>query len=185
MEYISPRISVQKKSDVTSIVILASADNRKRNLLGLWLFAWTVCGVIVFMYFFRITDSKEKLMVFVWLCFWVYFEYMVAKAFRWRSSGVEKMKIKDGYLYMMREIGGKGKKKVYEIDVIKDLRRQDEANDLKRTLNRSYWVVGGETLAFDYFGKSVRFGLQLDEKESSELLKTLQREMKASRKKAS
>jgi hypothetical protein len=185
MEFIGPRISVVKKNDETNIVILSSVDNRKKNILGLWLFAWTICGVLVFFYFLRATESQVKLALFIWLCFWIYFEYVAAKAFRWRSSGVEKIRVKNGYLHLKKEVGGKGKNRLFEIDVIKELRLFEDEGELRKTLNRSYWVVGGETLAFDYFGKTVRFGRQLEEKEANALMKLLKQEMKTSRKKAS
>lgn len=193
MEFIGKRISVVKKGDETSIVILSSVDNRKRNLLGLWLFVWTICGVIVFLYFLRFDGAgmkpeaarQQKLLLFIWLIFWMYFEYLAAKAFRWRSSGVEKLKVKNGYLHVKREVGGKGKNHLYEIDVIKDLRYFEEEGELRKTLNRSYWVVGGENIAFDYFGKTIRFGRQLEEKEANALIKLLRQEMKTSRKKTS
>ena len=171
-------------------MVLSSADNWKRNLLFFWLLAWTASGVIVFLNYMALPagseeQDKQKLFVFVWLCFWAYFEYKIAKAFIWRNSGVEKYWIKNGNLYIKRQIGNKGKVKIYEIDVMKDLRIFDGDSDLMKNFNKSYWVVGGETLAFDYFGKTIRFAMQLEEKEAEELLKVMKHELKIARKKAS
>lgn len=187
MEYIGKRISILKKQGEVSFAILSSAESWKKNLLFLWLLLWTASGIIVFVYALRFDDvtglnleqlQQRKLFLFVWFCFWLYFEYLAAKAYRWRSSGVEKLWIKNNRLYMKRETGGKGKTQSYDIDVIKDLRIYEASGELMKVLSKSYWVVGGETLAFDYYGKIIRFGMQLDEREAAELLKKLQQALR-------
>jgi hypothetical protein len=190
LKYIGRRISWTKKNGEASFAIVASVDNWKRNLLFFWLLAWTASGVIVFLNYLSLPagsdeQSKQKLLVFVWLCFWAYFEYKIAKAFIWRNSGVEKLWLKNDNLYMKRQVGTKGRVKIYEADVVKDLRIYEGESDLAKTFSRSYWVVGGETLAFDYFGKTIRFAMQLDENDAAELLKVLKNELKLARKKAS
>ena len=50
MKVLGDRISILKKEDLLSIVILPTVDKKKLGILFLWLFAWTVCGVIVLNY---------------------------------------------------------------------------------------------------------------------------------------
>lgn len=190
LKYIGKRVSYTKKNGETSFVVLASVDSWKRNLLFFWLLAWTASGVIVFMNYLSLPagseeQEKQKLFVFVWLCFWAYFEYKTAKAFIWRNSGMEKFWIRNGNLYMKRQIGSKGKVNIYEIDVMRDLRLIEGESDMMKTFGKSYWVIGGETLAFDYYGKTVRFAMQLEKAEAAELLKVLKHELKIGRKEAS
>lgn len=47
MKVLGKRVSILKKDDLLSIVILPTTDKRKLGLLFLWLMAWTVCGIIV------------------------------------------------------------------------------------------------------------------------------------------
>jgi hypothetical protein len=47
MKLIGERISILKKDDMLSVVILPTADNKKLMLLFLWLAAWSVCGFLV------------------------------------------------------------------------------------------------------------------------------------------
>ena len=48
MKVLGDRISILKKEDLLSIVILPTVDKKQLGILFLWIFAWTVCGVIVF-----------------------------------------------------------------------------------------------------------------------------------------
>lgn len=186
MEYIGKRISILRKDDEISFAILPASEQWKKYLLLVWLILWTACGVVVFMYAFQMNElpgdpeemKKQRLFIFIWICFWLYFEYIMIKALRWRTSGVEKLWLKNGNLYYKREVGGRGKVHHYNAEALKDLRLHEEGSDLVKTLNRSYWVVGGETIAFDYYGKVVRFGLQMEEKEAQELIKRLNHAMK-------
>lgn len=178
MEYIGKRISILKSPEEVSVVILSEAENKKSTLLLLWLIAWTLCGGIVFWEYFKLTDGDTKLWVVVWLAFWFYFEYTITKAFLWRRSGKEKIKIKPGHITVKREVNRKGKLKSYELDAVSDFRIVEEANSLLRALNNSYWAVAGETLAFNYYGKTIPFGLQLNEAESKELYRLIKHYIK-------
>lgn len=179
MEYIGDRISVVKKEDEISIVILASIDKKKLNLLFFWLIAWTVCGLLVIGQSFSLTDESLKAYLIGWLAFWAYFEYKIGKAYLWRKSGMEKIKLKDKMLFYKREIAGKGKVHVYQYDFIKDLRLIVSSNNFINTVNSSYWVISGERIEFQYYGKPVRFGLQLSDKDAKGLLHLIQRELKS------
>jgi hypothetical protein len=45
-------------------------------------------------------------------------------------------------------------------------------------MNNSYWMIGGEKLAFDYYGKEIKFALQIEESEAKALLKILKTEIR-------
>lgn len=179
MEYIGEKISVVRKDNEVSIVILASTDKKKLNLLFFWLIAWTVCGLLVVGQYFSLNDPNLKAYIIGWLAFWAYFEYKIVKVYLWRRGGMEKIKLKDKMLYYKREIGGKGKIHVYQYDFIKDLRLIVLGNNFINTVNNSYWVIGGERLEFEYYGKTIRFGLQLNDKDAKGLLHLIQKELKS------
>jgi hypothetical protein len=118
-------------------------------------------------------------MLIVWLGFWAYFEFRIFKAFMWRKYGVEKVKLKENKFFYKRDVAGKGKIKVYEFDFIKDIRIVElKENSFADNMNNSYWMVGGEKLAFDYYGKEIKFAMQIEESEAKALMKVIKAEIK-------
>jgi len=179
MEYIGKRISVKRKENEVSIVILSSVDKTKNTLLFVWLLLWTLSGVIVMTQYFTLSDPNSKAAIIGWLGFWAYFEYKMFKAFMWRKFGVEKIKLREGKLIYKRDIRGKGKVTTFDFDFIKDLRiLEPKENSFFENLNNSYWMIAGERLAFDYYGKEIRFGIQLDLKDANALFKLIAAEVK-------
>jgi len=179
MEYIGKRISVKRKEKEISIVILTEVNKIKRTLLFCWFFLWSASGVIVFTQSFMIPDENTKVAVIVWLGFWAYFEYKIFTAYMWRRFGLEKIKLRDNKLFYKRDVAGKGKIKVFEYDFIKDFRIIDKKErSFIDNLNDSYWVVAGERIAFDYYGKEIKLGLQVDDVETAGLYKLLKQEIK-------
>jgi hypothetical protein len=178
MEYIGKRISWKRKENELSIVILSTADKVKKILLFVWFFLWTVSGVIVLTQYFRIPDQNTKVAIIVWLGFWAYFEYRIFRAYLWRSGGMEKIRLRDNKLFYKRDTSGRGKIHVFEYDFIKDLRLLETGTGFMDSLNSSYWVIGGERIAFDYYGKEIKLGLQLEDADAQALLKLMKKEMK-------
>lgn len=179
MEYIGKRISIKRKEGEASIVILSTVDKLKRTLLFCWFFLWTLSGVIVFSQFFLIHDEKTKVALMIWMGFWAYFEYKIFTAYMWRKFGVEKIKLREHKFFYKRDVAGRGKINVFEFDFIKDLRIIEKKNNsFFDNLNHSYWVVAGECLAFDYYGKEIKLALQIDEKEATELYQLLKNEIR-------
>jgi hypothetical protein len=179
MEYIGKRISIKRSDSELSIVILSMVNKAKNRLLLLWIILWSVSGLIVLSQFFTMPDPNAKTAIIVWMGFWVYFEYKIFSAYLWRKSGKEKIKIKEKKIFYKRDVSGKGKIKTFEIDFIKDLRIiEPKENSFTENLNNSYWVIAGEKIAFDYYGKEIKLGLQLDEIDTKALLKLIKNEIK-------
>ena len=179
MEYIGKRISIKRDEKGVSIVILSTADKVKKILLFVWFFLWTLSGIVVFSQYFIIPDQQERIAIIVWMGFWGYFEYKIFKAVMWRSYGVEKIKLRDGKLLYKKDVSGKGKIKSYEFGFIKDLRvAEQKENSFFENLNNSYWVIAGEKLMFDYNGKEIKFGIQLDDADAKALFKVIKGKIK-------
>lgn len=175
MEYIGSRISVLEKEDELSIIVLNGATKQKNTSLLLWIIAWLFCGSVVLWQFFEIDDRQSKLTLMVWLSFWAYFAYVIIKAYRWRVAGKEVIKIKEGKLFIKRDQKGKGKIAIYLLDHVQDLRIVKVKKSFLNFLNDSYWLISGERLLFDYYGKTIKFGIQLEQKDASALLKRMKR----------
>ncbi len=174
MKVLGDRISILKKEGLLSIVILANADKKKLGLLFLWLFAWTVCGLIVFFNYFTIREQQAKLFIIVYLSFWLYFEYKILRAFIWRKYGKEKLWVQGGKLHYQKETNGKGKTAQYDTYLISDLKVIELTNtSWTDSINQSFWVKGGERLSFQHQGKTILFGMQISDKEAQHLFSEL------------
>lgn len=171
MKVIGERISILKKENLLSLVILPATDKRKLGVLFLWLMAWTVCGIIVFANYFKMTDKDSKLFIVVYMSFWAYFEFNIVRTFIWKRSGKEKLWIQDGILHYQREINKRGKIKEYNLDLIDNFKVVELSNtSLADTINQSFWIRGGERLEFHSQYKTVRFGMQITDKEAGIVL---------------
>ena len=171
MKVISNRISIIKKEDLLSIVILPSQDKRKLGLLFLWLMAWTVCGILVFANYFKTTDANAKIFIIVYLSFWVYFEFNITRAFIWKRFGREKLWIRDGMLYYQKEINKKGKVQEFNLDLVSKLWLLElSPSSFADSFNQSFWVKGGERLEFAAQSKTIRLGMQISDEEARVVL---------------
>ena len=172
MKVIGERISILKKENLFSLVILPAADKKKLAILFLWLMAWTVCGIIVFANYFKMTDKDAKLFILVYMSFWAYFEFNIVRTFIWKRSGKEKLWIQDGILHYQREVNKRGKIKEYNLDLINDFKIVELSDtSFLDTVNQSFWVKGGERLEFQAQYKTVRFGMQITEEEAKTIFK--------------
>lgn len=172
MEIISQRISILKKPDVLSIVILPTTDKRKLALMFLWLFAWTVCGIIVFASYFQVQERDAKKFIIIYLAFWSYFEFNIVRAYIWKRFGREKLWLQHGQLHYQREINRKGKVKSFNLDLVSGLRIIPfKAQNLADNFYQSFWVKGGERLQFDVQGKTYRLGMQISDTEAQTIMK--------------
>jgi len=172
MNVISERISILKKENLLSVVILPSNDKNKLRLLFMWLLAWTVCGLIVFANYFTVTDQNSKLFIIIYLSFWSYFEFNIVRTFIWKRSGKEKLWIQDGILHYQREINKKGKIQEFNLGLVSPL----QVVELKPTrfsdiVNQSFWVKGGERLEFYTQAKLIRLGMQITDEEAKRVMK--------------
>lgn len=167
MKVIGKRISVLQKENLLSIVILPTTDKKKLNLMFLWLFAWTVCGVIVLVNYFKMYDKDTRLFMIVYLSFWAYFEYKIARAFIWKRNGKEKLWIQNDIIHYQRELNKKGKIKEYNLELVDDFKIIDVSNtSWADNINQSFWIKGGERLEFISQGRAIRFGMQISDEEA-------------------
>jgi hypothetical protein len=178
MKVIGERVSILEKDDVFSLVILPTTDKRKLALMFFWLLAWSVCGVIVFVNLFKIQGRDAKLFVAVYLTFWFYYEFKIAKAFIWKRWGKEKLWVKKGVLYYQREVQGKGKIQEFNLELVNNFDIIESSGGFAEALANSFWVKGNERLEFQSQSKAIRFGLQLNDEEAKKILKELKKFLK-------
>lgn len=172
------RISKEQTEAGTLIKIKAYFDEGKQKMLTLWMLAWTLCGVAIISQYFSNEDEQFRIMIVVFAAFWIYFEYLVVKAFRWRRSGEEQFYITADEFSYGRTYSNRGFLRPYRKDLVNSARFIDgESNTFYKVFADSYWVIGGERLAFTANGKVVPFGLRLTDKEAKKLMKLINDEL--------
>lgn len=184
MQYLSERVSIERKDGRTSVVISARPSRGQETLLVTWSLAWLACGLYILFARSGMPDGdplRQYLLVF--LAFWTYFLVKIGKATLWRLKGFELWRIKDGTLTVKDSLFGYGKAHSYFVDNIQKLGllAVDERS-WKWQWNQSVWVIGGERLGFEHLGKKVVFGKGLTENEARRLVPILKDALKKERK---
>jgi hypothetical protein len=178
---IGKRASLSIKENVFSLVIIPTHQKKKTGLLFLWLFAWTISGIIILSSYPQLRDDRAKLMLIVWLAFWAYFEFKIIRVFMWKRFGKEKLWIKSGMVHYQQDINGRGKVKQYDANLLTDfIVINVEKTNFADSFSQSFWVKGGERLEFLCQGKKVKFGMQLPDEDAVKIMAELKKFLKKS-----
>ena len=175
----SDRIEIKK--DGNGIIICISGKMKKwhESVLFGWLAAWSFCGIYIMFFFLQPLSFDEKIFLLAYLAFWAYFEYMAARAWIWRKKGVETIKLNDGNLSMDNNLPTFGGHKSYFIENIKNLGFiEKKKNSFSSSYFSSFWIIGGETISFEYFGKLVALGKQIEQEDAQQVLTVLRKFLK-------
>ena len=177
---IGERISAKDHEDkTTTIVILPKRVLWKEALLTLWLAGFTFVGVVAI--YILITGvellntapgasaedfDKQKIYLIVFIGFWFYFWFKVARAWLWYRFGKELIKIDRTGLSIKKSIFGYGKAKSYLLENMKKFSLiKEEKTNFGNFFENSFWALGTDILTFDYFGKVKTFGRRVEMKE--------------------
>ncbi len=170
---IGKRSSLLIKENVFSLVIIPTDQKRKTGILFLWLFAWTVSGLIIITSYAQMQQNAKVFMI-VWLAFWAYFEFKIIRVFMWKRFGKEKLWVKNRTVFYRREINGRGKIKQYDINLMSGLKVIEvEKTNFADSFNQSFWVKGGERIQFTCQSKIVKLGMQLPDEDAIKIVSEL------------
>jgi len=175
---IDDRIALNQGEEF-EIIIKSYFDVGKQNMLILWLILWTIAGIGILSQFFFNQPDGFTIYLIVWLAFWAYFEYKVIFAFMWRKNGLERIIVKDDVVTINREISGRGIPELCNRKSIKNLKLKEikETNFIS-AMNMAYWKPGGERIVFDCEGRSIHFGMELNDKEAKNILMHFSKSLK-------
>jgi len=168
------------ESDSSGLVeIRAQIPKWQETLLFGWVLAWTFCGLVVIASFFDDYTREEKLMMLVYIIFWIYFEYKAVYAFLWKKWGKEFIKIDSEGIHYKRDIKSYGKSmKFFKENIQKftpiDLKERSFVN----SYYQSFWMVGNESIQFQHLGKNISLALGCNPKQRDEVLKFLKYQRK-------
>lgn len=181
MKYIGKRISVVKTDEEFSVVISAASTKRPAYFLFFWLICWASCGIVIIPEYRNTENENFKVFIIVFSFFWLYFFIRSLYSFFWKLYGMEIIKIKQGKFFVRRAVKSWGKVHVYDSDFMKDIRvRALNPHSVMNAISSADWLENREMLAFDYYGKEIRFGYNLREEEAKELLKMVKHHLRSS-----
>jgi hypothetical protein len=174
------RISIIQDFECTEIRIKAYSDEVKQKMFLAWIVLWTISGLLIFSQFFFNYSQKEKVFFIIWLAFWLYFEYKSIQTFRWRKYGLELIKINESVISITRIINESGIPATFKLNACKNFRvyPKEEKGVFADIISASYWVIGGESIAFDYYGNSVPFAMNISASDALHIVSVLKHDAK-------
>jgi hypothetical protein len=181
MEFISERVSIDRRPERFSVVISPRLSPGRRNMLIAWVLLWTASGVLIFLERRQLpVGDPVRQYLLAFLAFWAYFEIRVVRALLWRLKGFELWRVKEGVLTVKDSILGFGNAHRYFVQNIQKLGLiVHEKDSFKQQLNESFWVIGGERIGFEHLGRKVVLGKGLNEEEAKRLVVELKEVVRA------
>lgn len=171
---LSDRVTITDNPDFLEISISGKISAFQFSLLTAWLTGWSIAGIFVIIQLFDIQDNNLRVFMFVWLAFWVYFELRILHAWRWRKSGREHIVFRPDKTTINIEINKKSLPQYFQTSEISNIRNIElQKGVFIKNFYSSFWVVGGETIGFDYQNKQHSFGRQLSEEDANQILRKI------------
>ena len=180
--YKSGRITVIETPEMLEILISGKIPGWQFNALTLWQLAWTVAGLFVISQLFFGVAADQKVFMYIWLAFWIYFEVKIGHAWLWRKSGKEIIKIAKDTTELRFEVPLRtraSKFKTQEINGVSNL--EIVKGVFAKNYYESFWVVGGETIGLQYHEKLYSFGRQLPPEDAARLMRIVEKRLKAAK----
>ena len=169
------RITIDQEKDKLSVTIKAFREDNKQKMLMLWIVLFSICGLAIFSQFFEAYDPGTKVFFGVYIAFWLFFEFKVIYAYRWRTYGLEYITIEQEEVLLTKQIGKRGVTQKYSRSDIRNLRLFENSDTgFFKSMNDSYWNINKYTLVFDVHNRFVPFGIDLTKKQATDLLKLVQ-----------
>ena len=174
MKWIGERISFVDKKDHITFVIYPPKIGIKLHLIISWVILWYIIGGVVFSQLFGDYEEKEKIILIVFLSFWLYYAVKVTKTLAYLIWGREYLKLDPTSLRIKRATGKYGKAKQYFLENISKFSIYElKENSFQASYEKSDWVMGTNKLHFEDLGKTISFGRKLNEKDATLLFKLI------------
>ena len=167
----SERIQLTTGNDKLEVVIRAFLDDKKQKMLLLWIVLFSLCGLAILSQFFEEYDAGTKVFFGVYVAFWLFFEFKVIYAYRWRKYGEEKIIIENNELFLLKTIGKRGVTQRFEIKDIKSVDFYKDVNGgFVKSMNTSYWNINKYHLMIQLESYVVPFAIDVEEKDAKKIL---------------
>lgn len=187
-KWIGERISTKDHDDgTTTIVIYPKKSKVKELLLMVWVIGFTLVGIYMFYLLFGGLEKlnpgeedvvelreKQQIYLFVFVGFWVYFEYFTLRALLWYKFGKEFLKIDSVALTVKRSYFSYGRAHRYLFENVKKLSMVEaDPYAFSNFFDNAFWSLGTDSIEFQHFGKGKSFGRRMDEKSTKLLIRLI------------
>ncbi len=165
------RIDINKENNKLTITIKAYLDEKKQKMLLIWIVLFSVCGLAIFSQFFENYDNGTKVFFGVYIAFWLFFEFKVIYAYRWRKLGYEQIEVEGSEIRLVKCIGKRGitqsfnKEDVKKVDFIKD-----ENSKFVKSMNESYWNINKYHLVLETEMAKIPFAIDIEKNDVKKIL---------------
>ena len=170
------RIDIKRKEENLEIVINAFYDAQKQKMLLVWIVLFSLCGLAIVSQFFEDYEQSYKVFFGVYVAFWLFFEFKVIYAYRWRKHGKEIIVINKEEFVLTKNIGNRG---VTQTIKIKDIKKIDFFNQQNKgfisSMNNSYWNINKYQLALFLTNNTIPFGIDLSNIEAKNILNLIKK----------
>ena len=161
MTSLSPtmRATIEGGPEGLEIVIPARRNLFALVFLGVWLVGWIVGEVTAIAAVASSGRRAADAFLLLWLTVWTVGGCAAAYSWVWMLVGKERVLMGTSALRVKRDILGLGRSRFYQLFKIRNLRVADQpiaAKDPRAAFRP--WGIAGGAIAFDYEGKTIRFG---------------------------
>ena len=168
------RVTLTGGPEGLEIVIPAQRNLVVLLCLGVWLAGWIMGELTTLAEFLVGGPRRPEGAVLLWLILWTVGGVFAAYLWLWMLVGKERVLMGTSALRLKRDVLGLGPTRTYELFRVYDLRvatRPVGPRDTAVT-PRLARLVGG-LIAFEYEGKTIRFGASLDEAEAQMIVERM------------
>lgn len=181
MKWIGERISFVDNKESISFVIYPPKIGWKKVMIVIWFALWILIGGYVTTQFYKDYSQDEKIALFVFMSFWLYFAIRVLRTLLYLYYGREYIKLDDHTLRIKQSIGQYGKSRQFFLENITKLKVEyPKENSFKKIYEDSAWVKGENRIQFESIAKKYSFGRKLNEKDAKMVFNILTRRMEKS-----
>ena len=165
------RIQINKQVDKLEIVIKAFCDDKKQKMLMIWIGLFSLCGLAIISQFFGEYDAGTKVFFGVYVAFWLFFEFKVIYAYRWRRYGEERIIIEKDSLFLIKTIKERGVTQSYKLEEIKNIDFYKNANgSFVKSMNSSYWNINKYQLMIQLEKTMIPFAIDIENRDAKKIL---------------
>ena len=170
---IGPNTSISKTSERVGIKITSQIEGWMSMAIFGWVMVWSGMGAYVLFYIlFAGLTSDEQLFFAAYLAFWSWFEYKALYAWLFKKYGYELITITDGVISYSRKLFFLNRNSTFDVSTISPSRKALQSErTFAAAYSKSFWVVGNEQIEFSVGEKTIRFGMHLTPKETTEVIR--------------
>lgn len=186
MKWIGEQISFHEEGNISSFVIFPRKKTWLISLMGAWSAMWLTIGItMIWAYFALSLTQTEKIIVVVFLSFWLFYAYQILRAFTWMMGGKEMLRFTPERMIYKRSYYGYGKAHpIFYENIDKITLHLPSEKSIQQAWENAPWTVGGERLEFKQIGKTFKLGRKLNEKDAQTLYQMITKRVEQAQRRA-